>query len=502
MRRSLALVVAAVAVFALTAPPAESTAKTTCAPARHAGGDWPMYGHDYGNSRFQDKEITLGTVQAATLQEAWAFSTGGKGDFTGTPIIADGCVFVGSNSGWAFALNADTGKQVWASKIDTNAGIDSSAAVDHGRVFFTISRSGKPSVVALDEATGKLLWRTVQTTQPGSDVYSSPIVFEDMVFAGWSGGSAELGDDSDRQKLQGGFVILDARTGKILKRTYTIHSPALNKKDKFAGGGIWSTAAIDVQQKLAFVGTGNPFRPEVQHKYTDSILKIDLDRSHSTFGEIIDHFQGIPETYSSAFEQLPCVDLPGNPPPYYPQGLGKCMQMDLDFGASPNLFWHDGIERVGEGQKSGVYWTVNAKTMKEISHTTVGAPTAVGGIVGSTATDGDAIYGPTTEAYLWAASIHDGSNDWFSPVGDGAHWGNAVSVAKGVVYTVDLKGFLDAYDAASGAPLLHHPMEIDSQGNPTSTWGGVSIARNTVYAAIGITGLPSGYVIAYRPAGA
>ena len=85
---------------------------------------------------------------------------------------------------------------------------------------------------------------------------------------------------------------------------------------------------------------------------------------------------------------------------------------------------------------------------------------------------------------------------------DGAHWGEPVAVANGVVYTVDLKGFLDAYDAATGAPLLHRPMEIDSQGNPTSSWGGVSVARNTVYAAVGITGLKNGYVIAYRPAGA
>jgi polyvinyl alcohol dehydrogenase (cytochrome) len=357
-------------------------------------------------------------------------------------------------------------------------------------------------VIALDEKTGKLLWRTVQTTQPGTDVYSSPIVFDGMVFAGWSGGSAELGDDGDRRALQGGFVILDAATGKLLKRTYTIHPPNPKQKDNFAGGGIWSTAAIDTEQKLAYVGTGNPFRAEAQHRYTDSILKIDLNRSHRTFGQIIDHFQGIPETYEKAFEQLPCYDIPGNPPPYYPQGLGKCMQLDLDFGASPNLYWHDGVHHVGEGQKSGIYWILDSKTMKPTGAATVGVPSSVGGIVGSTATDGDAIYGPTTEGYLWAASIHDGSNDWFSPVADGAHWGEAVAVAKSVVYTVDLRGFLDAFDAATGAPILVHPMELDSSGNPTASWGGVSVARNTVYAAIGITGLPNGYVIAYRPAGA
>ena len=114
MRRALALGVAALTVLALTAPTvAQAGGSAGCSTAKSAGGDWPMYGHDYGNSRFQDRESKIGTVQAATLQQAWAFSTNGKGDFTGTPVESDGCIYVGSNNGWAFALNADTGKLVW-----------------------------------------------------------------------------------------------------------------------------------------------------------------------------------------------------------------------------------------------------------------------------------------------------------------------------------------------------------------------------------------------------
>src|SRR5204863_9364703 len=69
----------------------------------------------------------------------------------------------------------------------------------------------------------------------------------------------------------------------------------------------------------------------------------------------------------------------------------------------------------------------------------------------------------------------------------------------GVADTVDLKGFLDAYDAATGVPLLARPMAADiGSTDPVASWGGVSIARNTVYAAVGITGLSNGYVIGYR----
>ena len=90
---------------------------------------------------------------------------------------------------------------------------------------------------------------------------------------------------------------------------------------------------------------------------------------------------------------------------------------------------------------------------------------------------------------------------WVAPVADGAHWGKPVAVANGVVYTVDFTGFLDAYDArdrraarASGRLLL------GGASSPASlAWGGVSIARNTIYAAVGMLGLADGFVVAFKP---
>jgi plastocyanin len=79
------------------------------------------------------------------------------------------------------------------------------------------------------------------------------------------------------------------------------------------------------------------------------------------------------------------------------------------------------------------------------------------------------------------------------------HWGNPVSTANGVVYTVDFRGFLDAYDAATGVSLLHRSLNLGGPAEPTPSWGGVSIARGTVYAAVGMTGLPNGHVVALRP---
>src|SRR5205823_7080733 len=113
-----------------------------------------------------------------------------------------------------------------------------------------------------------------------------------------------------------------------------------------------------------------------------------------------------------------------------------------------------------------------------------------GGIVGSTANDGQNVYGPiTVPGYVWSVSAARGSWRWVGPIGDGLHWGPPVTLANGVVYSVDFSGFLDAFDARNGALLLKRPLAYGSAGPEALSWAGVSVARNTVYAAVGVLGL-------------
>jgi outer membrane protein assembly factor BamB len=85
-----------------------------------------------------------------------------------------------------------------------------------------------------------------------------------------------------------------------------------------------------------------------------------------------------------------------------------------------------------------------------------------------------------------------GTLNWASPLADGVHYGS-VTIADGVVYTVDTAGFLDAIDAATGAPLLRRPLSADS-GQPAVgvTSAGVAVARHTVFVEAGSS------VVAYR----
>jgi polyvinyl alcohol dehydrogenase (cytochrome) len=524
--RLLAAVAAPVALAALVAPPglraaprraAAATSAAACAPAAAPRGEWRSYGHDLANSRFQDAEHDIGPLEAATLAPVWTFSSvggGGEGDFTGTPVVADGCVFVGSSRGWIFALNADTGRLVWKAKAPIG-GIDASLTVDSGRVYAEVSNASRgtactgptcqgPYAMALSEATGATIWRSAPLdTQSGSDVYGSPALFDGMLFVGVSGGSAELGDASQRIAFHGSFVLLDAATGAILTKTWTI--PRSDWSKGFAGAGIWSTPAIDASTGTAFAGTGNPFSDQLASPRADAVLKIDLNRASPTFGQVTGVYQGQVDTYTPVAREMPCFKPHGNPPPYYPQGLGSCGDLDLDFGASPNLL-HDPAGRllVGEGQKSGAYHAFDPATMRSVWQTVVGPPSSVGGIVGSTAFDGYRVYGPiTSPGYLWSLSRAGGPPQWLAPIGDGAHWGNPVAVASGVVYTVDLRGFLDGYDAGHGVPVLQRPIVAGGQtgSSPVLSWGGVSIARGTVYAAVGLSSLADGFVVAFQPGG-
>ena len=158
---------------------------------------------------------------------------------------------------------------------------------------------------------------------------------------GVSGGAAELGNEDDRYAFQGAMVFIDVSDGSILQKTWTIHPPVSEpggSDDDFAGGTIWSTPAVvnvpDVGPR-AFVGVGNPFKPWAEHEHTNAVLAYDIDPASDTWGEIVGSYKGSVDSYFPIPDDVPCYDIEGNPPPWYPQGAGSCFDIDLDFGASP-----------------------------------------------------------------------------------------------------------------------------------------------------------------------
>lgn len=484
--RLVALLVALSSVSIFT----PARAAGACAPSAHAGGEWRSFGHDLSNSRNQPSETVIGPLEAAMLRPAWVFSAASAGDASGSVqssvAIADGCVYFGTTSGNVFALNADTGELVWRTSLGVTTGnggaIVGGISVTDGRVHLIVNVADDPSAAALDQGTGQLLWLTSADVKgSGMRTNASTVVFDGMLLAGFSG--------PEETWASGGFAIFDTASGALMRSTFTI--PQQDRERGYGGGGIWATPVVDPTTKYAFTGTSNPYSKTKEHRYTNAIIKIDLDRTRPTFGSIVDAYKGLTDQYVAGLDRQPACEMFGETT-YLAYSI-TCAQVDLDFGASPNM-WTDaeGHVIVGDLQKAGVYHAVYADNMQS-SWTSIVAGTCVPLCnAGSTAMDGANIYGmggPGGHAF----SLSDrGAYRWMTPDGSEAHYQHT-SVANGVMYTVDVKGHLEAFDSATGAPLLQRPMAVDTGAVMVGlTSSGVAIARNTVYAA------QNGYVIAYR----
>src|SRR5260221_1994789 len=66
--------------------------------------DWPMYGHDIGQSRSNPGEITITTAKIASLKQLWVFKTAAP--VSATPTVVNGVVYFGSWDHNFYAVNA------------------------------------------------------------------------------------------------------------------------------------------------------------------------------------------------------------------------------------------------------------------------------------------------------------------------------------------------------------------------------------------------------------
>jgi eukaryotic-like serine/threonine-protein kinase len=153
----------------------------------------------------------------------WKFRTGGE--VVSSPAVVDGVVYVGSNDGKLYAIDAANGSLKW--KFATGARVASSPAVADGVVFFG---SYDGNFYALDSATGHVKWkfknvgerRYAGTHLHGAlpvgekmpdpfDVYlSSPVVWSGVVYFGSGDGKVyalDVGSGEVKWKFQTGDVV-------------------------------------------------------------------------------------------------------------------------------------------------------------------------------------------------------------------------------------------------------------------------------------------------------
>ncbi len=235
-------------------------------------GNWMSHGRTYGEQRYSPlDQINDGNVNQLGL--AWAFATGSGRGHEATPIVIDGAMFITLPWSRVVALDAATGDLLWNYDpgVSPDKGraaccdvVNRGVAVWKGKVYLG-ALDGR--LVALDAATGAKVWEK-QTTDPSMPytITGAPRIVDDKVIIG--NGGSEYG-------VRGYITAYDAATGDQVWRFYTVpgnpdapfENPELEAAAKTwtgkwwevggGGGTAWDSMAYDPALHLLYVGTGN-----------------------------------------------------------------------------------------------------------------------------------------------------------------------------------------------------------------------------------------------------
>ncbi|HEV2495114.1 MAG TPA: PQQ-binding-like beta-propeller repeat protein [Terriglobia bacterium] len=243
--------------------------------------DWPKFRRDFANSGVSG-ETGISSSNVGQLALKWKFNSGNQ--ILSSPVVATvsgiRTVYIGDSSGTMYAVNADTGEQIWSYTVDQvgpcaiyglGCTLNSSAAMQDGKLYFG---AGNAYVYALDASTGSLVWKT-QLGDPnlGYAIYTSPAVYNRLVYVG-------VASAYDQPCVPGQVLALDAGTGAPVW-TFDTLDQSTCPGGNCVGAAVWSSPALDVRFGTVYVGTGNPGETCVPPtadatKYPDGILGLDL----------------------------------------------------------------------------------------------------------------------------------------------------------------------------------------------------------------------------------
>ena len=214
------------------------------------------------------------------------------------PTIYNGVMYA-INGKWTFAIDLETGRQIWRTPVViepgvTRAAITRGAATIYNGKLFRITIDNH--LLALDLKTGKELWnQRFADWKEGYYATSAPIVANGVLISGMAGG-----ESTTRGFLDG----WDPETGKKLWRTYTIPAPGEPGSEtwpkdsdawKYGGSPTWRSGSYDPELDLVYWGTGNaePYDPRPRQAM-DSLFSSSVLAIRPKTGELFCHFQYTP----------------------------------------------------------------------------------------------------------------------------------------------------------------------------------------------------------------
>lgn len=324
-----------------TTPPATvaaASARGTADPAPGTPpGEWHSQARDYANTRYSPlAKIDRGNV--ARLRVAWTFSDGVQYGHEGAPLVVGDTMYVVSpypNTAYALDLTRPGAPVKWSFDPHPAQAAVGKACCDAvlrgwayapGKLIYSLLDA---HVVAVDTETGKQLWRTkMDNVEEGVTMTAPTFVVGNKVFVGNSGG--EMG-------VSGWFAALDVDTGKELWRAYATGTddkvligprykpfyPQLRGKDlgktswppgmdRTGAGAAWAFTSYDPELNLIYYGTSNPGPRVPSQRPGDNLFSSAMFARDADTGEAVWAYQFTPHDqwdYDGVNEAV-LLDLP------------------------------------------------------------------------------------------------------------------------------------------------------------------------------------------------
>jgi quinohemoprotein ethanol dehydrogenase len=236
-----ALALAAVLAGAQAPPPPADLDTKRIAAADDEPGNWLTHGRTYSEQRFSPlRAINTGTVGRLGL--AWSYDLQMNRGAEATPLVVDGVMYVTSAWSIVHAIDARTGRKLWAYDPKVSLEVGPKACCDvvnrggvalyGGKVFVGVI-DGR--LVALDAKTGAVAWEAVTVDQAQAyTITGAPRAANGLVYIG--NGGAEYG-------VRGYVSAYDAQTGSLAWRFYTVPADPAKGRDGAASDPIMARAA-------------------------------------------------------------------------------------------------------------------------------------------------------------------------------------------------------------------------------------------------------------------
>src|SRR5262245_9009710 len=267
-----------------TAPKLDRTCEGATPFRPGAGANWNGWSPTVTNTRFQAAS-GLTAADVPKLKLKWAFNLGAVTNARSQPTIVGGRIFFGTASGLVYSLDARTGCTHWGFQASSplRSGVTLGDAGGTPTVFFGDQGA---NVYALNAETGKTIWKVHPADHFASMITAAPQYWKGVVYIAHSSFEEILPPSPGYEccTFRGSVVALDAASGKELWKTYTIpEAPRPTKKSAEgtqlrgpSGAGVWATPTIDETAGVLYIATGDNYS-DPPNGTSDAVMAMSLD---------------------------------------------------------------------------------------------------------------------------------------------------------------------------------------------------------------------------------